>query len=62
MRGHVRRFWNALYKEIRDINEENRLRSVNLALLGVIYTENYMAQYLDNLIPQFLPSIIPTTH
>ena len=38
MRGHVRKFWNALYKEIRDINEENRLRSSNLALLGVVYT------------------------
>jgi len=39
--------WNALYKELHDHVEENRLRAANLMLMGVIYSEDYMTQFLD---------------
>lgn len=59
IRGHVRKFWSALYREVRDIKIENRIRACNLAIYGAIYTENYLTQYLDNMIPQLLTAVIP---
>lgn len=35
------------------------MRACNLALYGAIYTENYLTQYLDNMVPQLLASVIP---
>lgn len=59
VRGHVRKFWTALYKEIKDINFDNRIRAARLMVFGTIYTENYMTQYLDVMLPHLLSSIIP---
>jgi hypothetical protein len=59
VRGHVRKFWAALYKEIKDISFENRIRAVRLMLFGTIFTENYMTQYLDVMLPHLLSSILP---
>ena len=35
------------------------MRAANLALYGVAFTENYLTQFLDVMIPHFLPSILP---
>ena len=59
VRGHVRKFWTALYKEVKDINIHNRTRAAHLLVYGIIFTENYMTQYLDIMIPQLLPNILP---
>lgn len=42
VRSHVRKFWNALYKEIKDPYFESRIRSANLFLMSVVYAEDYM--------------------
>ena len=34
------------------------MRAVNLALLGVVFTENYLTQFLDVMIPEFIPCLI----
>lgn len=34
--------WPAIYKEIVDNNEENRLRASYLMTLGVLFSEDYM--------------------
>ena len=47
VRSHVRKFWKALYAEVKDNKEENRKRSANLFLVSVVYSEDYMTQYLD---------------
>lgn len=49
--------WNALYKELHDHVEENRLRAANLMLMGVIYSEDYMTQFLDQFIPNTITAI-----
>jgi len=58
VRGHVRKFWTALYKEIKDIHQENRTRAGQLILYGVIYTEQYMSQYLDVMLPHLFSSCV----
>lgn len=54
IRGHVRKMWSAIFREIQDINIPNRLRAAKLALMGVIYTENYMTSHLDKFLPPFI--------
>jgi len=34
--------WPALYKELLDSNEENRLKASYLVVMGVIFSEEYM--------------------
>ena len=50
VRSHVRKFWNALYKEIKDTSLDNRVRSSKLFLVNIIYAEDYMTQFLDHII------------
>jgi len=40
----------ALYKEITDWVEESRERSAKLLLSCIVYTEDYITQYLDHMI------------
>jgi hypothetical protein len=47
VRSQVRRMWGAIFKEVRDHNDETRLRASNLMLLGVAFSEEYMTQFLD---------------
>lgn len=42
VRSHVRKWWHALYKEIKDVNIESRLRASRLLLIGVSFAEDYM--------------------
>jgi len=39
VRSHVRKFWKALYAEIKDNKIENKRISANLCLMGVVFTE-----------------------
>lgn len=52
VRNQVRKMWGALYKELRDSNDENSVRASRLVLMGVVFTEDYMTQYLDDFIPK----------
>lgn len=54
IRGHIRKMWLAIFREIQDISVENRVRAAKLSLIGVIYTENYMTNHLDKFIPPFI--------
>lgn len=38
---------------------ETRVRSANLFLMGVIYSEDYMTQFLDHFIPNLIWHCIP---
>lgn len=59
IKSQVRKMWPALYKEIVDHTEENRLRASSLILMGTIFSEDYMTQFLDNFIPSTLIGIKP---
>lgn len=50
VRQYVRRYITGLYKEITDWLVLSRERSSNLILFSVIYSEDYMVQFLDNLL------------
>ncbi|KAM3145249.1 hypothetical protein pb186bvf_002577 [Paramecium bursaria] len=57
IRSQVRKMWPALYKEIVDSNEESRTRASKLIIYGVIYSEEYMTQFLDNFVPNMITAI-----
>lgn len=50
VRSYVRRYLHAIYKEITDWIQENRERSSHLLLCSIIYTEEFMTQYLDHVL------------
>jgi len=58
VRSHVRKFWTALYKEINDTNLETRIRSSNLFLMGVVFSEDYMIQFLDKFVPNLIRHVV----
>ena len=47
IRSQVRKMWGALYKELKDSNEANKVRAANLVVMGVLYSEDYMTQFMD---------------
>lgn len=47
IKNQVRKMWPALYKEILDSSEDSRLKASSLILMGVIFSEEYMTQFLD---------------
>jgi len=49
IRGYVRRYLKAIYKELSDWILENRKRAATLLLCLIIYTEDYITQFLDHL-------------
>lgn len=50
VRQYVRRYITGLYKEISDWLVLSRERSSNLILFSIIYSEDYMVQFMDNLL------------
>lgn len=50
VRQYVRRYLHALYKEISDWIVENRARASHLMLMSIIYAEEFIVQFLDNLL------------
>ena len=49
VRSYVRRYLTGLYKEIGDWISDTRERASNLLLCSIIYSEDFMTQYLDHL-------------
>jgi len=62
VRSYVRRYLKALYNEINDWIEENRERSAQLLLCSIIYTEDFMTQYLDHLLVAMYKSVLEPTN
>jgi len=58
VRSYVRRYLPALYKEINDWIEENRERASQLLLCCVIYTEDFMTQFMDHLLVALYKSVL----
>lgn len=50
VRSYVRRYLRAIYTEIGDWIEEHAERTSSLLLYSICYTEEFMTQYLDNLL------------
>jgi len=50
VRSYVRRYLQAIYKEVTDWIQEHRERASHLLLCSIIYTEEFMTQYLDHLL------------
>jgi len=53
VRQYVRRYIHSLYKEVSDWLETSRERSSFLVMYSIIYSEDYMTQFLDNLLVSF---------
>jgi len=58
VRQYVRRFIQALYKEVSDWQIENRARASHLLLYSIIYTEEFMVQFLDNLLVALYKTVL----
>ncbi len=58
VRSYVRRYLTALYKEVTDWIEENRVRASYLLLCCIIYTEDFMTQYLDHTLVALYKTIL----
>ena len=50
VKSYVRRYLKALYREIGDWIEENQARAAKLLKYSICYVEEFMTQYLDNLL------------
>jgi hypothetical protein len=50
VRSYVRRYLKAIYKELTDWIQEHRERASELLLCSIIYTEEFMTQFLDHLL------------
>ena len=58
VRNYTRRYLKAVYKELSDWIVENRQRAAHLLLSLVIYTEDYITQYLDHLLLSLYKAIL----
>ncbi|CDW81095.1 UNKNOWN [Stylonychia lemnae] len=58
VRSYVRRYLHALYKEITDWIQENRERASNLLLCCIIYTEDFMTQFMDHLLLSLYKAVL----
>ena len=50
VRSYVRRYIKAIFHELGDWIEENAERTSNLLLFSVIYSEDFMVQYMDEML------------
>jgi hypothetical protein len=58
IRGYVRRYLKAIYKELSDWILENRQRAAHLLLWLLVYTEDYITQFLDHLLLSLYKAIL----
>ena len=58
VRSYTRRYLKAIYRELSDWILENRQRAAHLLLSLVIYTEDYITQYLDHLLLSLYKAIL----
>lgn len=50
VRSYVRRYIKAIFHELGDWIEENAERTSNLLLYSIIYSEDYMTQFMDEML------------
>lgn len=60
VRQYVRRYITGLYKEISDWLVASRERSSYLIMFSVIYAEEYMTQFMDNLLVAMYKTVLET--
>lgn len=58
VRSYVRRYLHAIYKEINDWIEDNRERASQLLLCCIIYTEDFMTQFMDHLLVSLYKTVL----
>ena len=58
VRSYVRRYLHAIYKELNDWIEENRERASHLMLCCIVYTEDFVTQFLDHMLVAFYKAIL----
>lgn len=58
VRTYVRRYIKGLYHELGDWLEASRLRCSCLLLFSTIYSEDYMTQFLDELLVSMYKVVI----
>ena len=61
VRSYVRRYLHAIYREITDWIQENRERASTLLLCSIIYTEDFMTQFLDHLLVALYKAVLDTS-
>lgn len=58
IKSYIRRYLQAIYKELSDWILENRARAAHLLQCLIIYTEDYVMQYLDHLLTSMYKAIL----
>jgi hypothetical protein len=58
IKSYIRRYLVAIYKELSDWIIENRARAAHLLLCLIVYTEDYVMQYLDHLLLSLYKAIL----
>jgi len=58
VRQYTRRYITCLYREISDWIESSRQRASNLLLISIIYTEEFMINFLDNLLVSLYKAVL----
>jgi hypothetical protein len=58
VKSYTYRYLKAVYKELSDWIIENRQRAAHLLLSLIIYTEDYITQYLDHLMLSLYKAVL----
>ena len=58
VRSYVRRYLHAIYKELNDWIEENRERASHLMLCCIVYTEDFVTQFLDHMLVALYKAVL----
>ena len=62
VRSYVRRYIKAIFHELGDWIEENAERTSNLLLFSIIYSEDYMVQYMDEMLVKMYKVVLSKTN
>ena len=62
VRSYVRRYIKAIFHELGDWIEENAERTSNLLLFSIIYSEDYMVQFMDEMLVGMYKTVLTKTN
>lgn len=62
VRSYVRRYIKAIFHELGDWIEENAERTSNLLLYSIIYSEDYMVQFMDEMLVKMYKVVLSKTN
>ena len=62
VRSYTRRYIKAIFHELGDWIEANAERTSNLLLYSIIYSEDFMVQYMDEMLVAMYKTILSTTN